>query len=161
MAQLTTQIWLQKKGMRSASLYYIEKGWISYEYNSFGRGYHAYMNIWNPFVGKTLKFRQEPSNNMDKNAVVIIRSGSWEKETIVGHVPRIFSKTCSMFLKVPNALIEFQVVVSKRLNHGGGYGLGIPVIYRFYGQEKLVNWLIKKDEAVKKELECKVFKCLK
>ena len=31
----------------------------------------------------------------------------------------------------------------------------ILVIYRFYGQEKLVNWLIKKIEAVKKEVECK------
>ena len=31
-----------------------------------------------------------------------------------------------------------------------------PVIYRFYGHEKLVNWLIKEIEAVKKELECKV-----
>ena len=139
---------------------YIEKDWISYEYNPFVRGYHAYMNIWNPFVGKTLKCRQEPSNKVDKNAVAIIRSGLWEKETIVGHVPQNFSKTCSMFLKFPNTSIEFQVV-GKRLNHGGGYSLGIPVIYRFYGQEKLVNWLIKKDEAVKKELECKVFKCLR
>ena len=34
-------------------------------------------------------------------------------------------------------------------------------IYRFYGQEKLVDWLIKKIEAVKKKLECKVSKCLK
>ena len=97
---------------------------------------------------------------MDKNAVAIIRSYSWEKETIVGHVSQNISKTCSMFLKVPNTSIEVQVV-GKRLNRGGGYSLEIPVIYRFYGQEKLVNWLIKKIEAVKKELECKVSKCLK
>ena len=56
--------------------------------------------------------------------------------------------------------IEAQVI-GKRLNRGGGYGLEIPIIYRFYDQEKLVNWLIKKIEAVKKELECKVSKCLK
>ena len=108
------------------------------------------MNIWNPLVGESLKCRQEPSNEVDKNVVAIIRSGSWEKE----------GKTCSMFLKVPNTLLEFQVV-GKRLNRGGAYGLAIPVIYRFYGQEKLVNWLIKKIEAIKKELECKVSKCLK
>ena len=36
-----------------------------------------------------------------------------------------------------------------------------PVIYRFQGHEKLVNWLIKKIEVVEKELECKVSKCLK
>ena len=89
---------------------------------------------------------------MDKNAVAIIRSDSWKKETIVGHVPQNISKTCSMFLKVPNTSIEVQVV-GKRLNRGGGYG--------FYGQEKLVHWFIKQIEAVKKEFECKVSKYLK
>ena len=107
------------------------------------------MNIWNPLVGDTLKCRQEPSNEVDKKAVAIIRSDSWEKETIVGHFPQNISKTCSMFLKIPKTSIEVQVA-GKRLNRGGGYVLEIPVIYRFYGQEKLVNWLIKKTEAVKK-----------
>ena len=107
-----------------------------------------------------LKCRQKPSNEVDKNTVSIIRSDSWEKETIVGHVPQNISKTCSMFLKAPNTSIEVQVA-GKRLNCGGGYGLEIPVIYRFYDQKKLMNWSIKKIEAVKKELECKVAKCLK
>ena len=49
----------------------------------------------------------------------------------------------------------------KRLNPGGGRGLKIPVISHFYSQEEIVNWLIKKIEAVKKEFECKVSKCLK
>ena len=65
-----------------------------------------------------------------------------------------------MFLKVPNTSIEVEVV-GKRLNRGGGYGLEISVIYRFYDQENLVNRLIKKIEAVKAELECKIYKCLK
>ena len=38
----------------------------------------------------------------------------------------------------------------KRLNRGGGYGLGISVKYRFYGQEKIVQWLPKKIKTVKK-----------
>ena len=65
-----------------------------------------------------------------------------------------------MFLKVPNTSIEVEVV-GKRLNRGGGYGLEISVIYRFYDQENLVNRLIKKIEAVKAELECKISKGLK
>ena len=65
-----------------------------------------------------------------------------------------------MFLKVSNTSIEVQVVW-KRLNCGGSYSLEIPLIYRFYGQGKLVNCLIKKTEAEKKELECKVSKYLK
>ena len=118
------------------------------------------MNIWNPLVGETLKCWQKPFNEVDKNVAIIIRSDSWDKETIVGHVPQNISKTCSMFLKVPNASIEVQAV-GKRFNHGGGYSLEIPVINCFYGQEKLLNWLIKKAEALKKELECKVSKRLK
>ena len=111
-------------------------------------------------VGETLKCRQESSNDVDKNAVAIIISDSWEKKNIIGHVPQNISKIWSMFLKVLNTSIEVQVVGNK-LNRGRAYGLEIPVIYRFYGQEKLVNWLIKNIEAVKKELECKVPKCLK
>ena len=93
------------------------------------------MNIGNPLVGETLKCRQEPSNKVDKNAVAIIRSDSWEKEAIVGHVAQNISKTCSMFLKVPNTYIDVQVI-GKGLNHGGDYGLEIPVICCFYDQEK-------------------------
>ena len=99
--------------------------------------------------GRNVEMRQEPSNEVDKNAIAIIRSDSWEKETIVGHVPQNIFKTCLMFLKFPNTLTEVQVV-GKRLNRGGSYGLEIPVIYRFYAQEKLVNWLMKMTEVVKK-----------
>ena len=94
---------------------YIEKDWITCEYNSFARGYHVCMNIWNPLVRETLKCRQEMSNEVGKNVVAIIRSDSWQKETIVGHVPQNIFKTCSMFLEVPNTSIEIQVV-GKRLN---------------------------------------------
>ena len=61
---------------------------------------------------------------------------------------------------IPFTSIEVKVV-GKRLNHGVGYGLKIPVKYRFYGPEKIVQWLTKALTTVKKELECKIFKCLK
>ena len=57
--------------------------------------------------------------------------------------------------------IEAEVAGKKRLNRGGGYGLEIPVIYRFYGQEKIIMWLTKKLKAMKNELQCKMSKCLK
>ena len=44
---------------------------------------------------------------------------------------------------------------------GGGHGLEIPVVYCFYSPENLINWLISRLEAVQKELEDKVLKCLK
>ena len=52
------------------------------------------MNKWNPLVGETLKCRQESSHEVDKNAVAIITSYSWEKEAIVGYIPQNISKTC-------------------------------------------------------------------
>ena len=60
-------------------------------------------------------------------------------------------------LKVPNTSIKVEVV-GKVENRGGGYGLEIPVVYRFNGPEKLVKWLIKKIVAVRKEFDCKVSK---
>ena len=65
-----------------------------------------------------------------------------------------------MFFMIPFTSIEVTVV-GKRLTRGGGYGLETPVKYRFYGQEKVVQWLAKKLETVKKELECEISKCLK
>ena len=79
---------------------YIEKDWITYECYSFAKGYHAYMNIWNPLVGETLKCRQEPSNEVDKNAVAIIRSDSWEKKkTLLGTFHKTFPKLARCFWK--------------------------------------------------------------
>ena len=37
----------------------------------------------------------------------------------------------------------------------------IPIKYRFYGQEKIVQWLTKKLETVKKKLRYKISECLK
>ena len=37
----------------------------------------------------------------------------------------------------------------------------IPIKYRFYGQEKIVQWLTEKLETVKKKLQYKISECLK
>ena len=138
----------------------IEVNWHEHQYESFARGYHVYMNIWRPLVGEMLKCMHEPSNEVDENAIAIIRTDSLRKKIIVGHMPQNISKICMLFLKVPNTSITAEVV-GKRLNRGGGYGLEIPVMYRFHGPEKLINWLGKKIKAVKSDLYCKVVKCLK
>ena len=44
-----------------------EKNLATYEYNSFARGYHAYMDIWNPLIGEILKCKREPTNEVDKH----------------------------------------------------------------------------------------------
>ena len=135
----------------------IDKDLVTYEYDSFARGFHVYMDIWNPVIVEILKCKREPTNEVDKHAVAIMCSGSLGKESVVGHIPHNISKFSSMFLTIPSTAIEVEVL-GKRVNRGSGYG---PVEYRYSGQEKLIQWLAKKLEAVKKELECKISKCLK
>ena len=59
-----------------------------------------------------------------------------------------------MFLMILFTSIKVEFI-SKRLNRGDDYRLEIPVKYRFYDQEKIVQQLNKKLETVKKELEYK------
>ena len=54
-----------------------------------------------------------------------------------------------MFLMILYTPTEIEVV-GKRLNHGRGYGLEIPIKYRFYSQEKILQWLTKKLGTIKK-----------
>ena len=107
----------------------------------------------------TMNKKQEPSNEVDKYVVAIIRKESWETESIVGHVPEIISKCCSVFLAIPNTAIEAQVF-GKRVNCGGGYELEIPVIYRFFSAARLVKRVDKKISAVKNKLMYETAKCL-
>ena len=44
-----------------------EKNLATYEYNSFARGYHASMDIWNPLIGEILKCKREATNEVDKH----------------------------------------------------------------------------------------------
>ena len=125
----------------------IDKNLVTYEYDSFATGFHVYMDIWNPVIGEILKYKREPTNEADKHAVAMC-SDSLGKESVVGHIPQNISKFSSMFLTVPSNAIEVEVS-DKRVNRGSGYGLEIPVKYRYYGQEKLIQWLAKKLEAVK------------
>ena len=54
--------------------------------------------------------KREPSNEVDKYAVAIIRKDSWENESIVGHVPENISKCCSMLLTINNTAIKVQAM---------------------------------------------------
>ena len=113
------------------------------------RDYHAYIDIWNPLIGETLKCRREPADEVGKHAFEIMRSNSQGKESVVGHIPQNISKFSNMSLMILFTSIEVEVV-GKRLNRRGGYGLEIPVKYRFYCQQTIVQSLTKKFETVKK-----------
>ena len=53
-------------------------------FNSYSRGYHKYINIWEPLIGdESLIYRKEKGNVYDPHAIAIIRGND-----IVGHVPQ-------------------------------------------------------------------------
>ena len=52
-------------------------------FNSYSRGYHAYMNSWIPLIGdESLICRKEKRNKYDPHAVAITRNN-----VVVGRVP--------------------------------------------------------------------------
>ena len=53
----------------------IEKNLATYEYDSFARGYimRICMDIWNPLIGEILKRNREPTKEVDKNVVAVMR----------------------------------------------------------------------------------------
>ena len=75
--------------------------------------------------------------------------------TLLGTFHETFQYYVLMFLKVQNTSIRAKVI-GKRLNGRGGYGMEVPVNYRFDGHEKLIKWFIKKIGAIKNKLENKV-----
>ena len=89
------------------------------------------MDIWTPKVSDEIFcLKSENKNQHDKFAVAIVL-----EEQIVGHVPKNLNKIFHEFMKIPNYTIGFKVT-GKHVNHGAGYGLEIPVQYRFIGAEK-------------------------
>ena len=85
----------------------------SFSFNSYARGYHAYMKIWNPVDGEVLVFTRETDNPHDNYAISIIRNSY-----IAGHVSLGLSKTFSNFLYLP-VYTMLCIVTGKRINHGG------------------------------------------
>ena len=124
----------------------VEDKSIKFTYSSFSRGYHAYMNSWNPIVGDdSLICEREDNNEHDEHAVAVMYhdSISWK---VVGHVPLHLSQVMSNFLRFPNCSIRVTIT-GKRVNRGVCLGLEIPIHYIFYGDERVIAWV---EKAIKK-----------
>ena len=128
--------------------------------NPTHNGCHAYMDIWPmPLIGDELILKPEPSNQYDQNAIAIIKEDI-DSQKIVGHAPQMLSKILKMFVSLPEARISC-VVMGKRVNRGGGYGLEIPIKVRLEGNSKAVAWAKKKIESLYKSHYDRVKKCYK
>ena len=105
----------------------------SFTFDSFVRGYHVYMEQWEPWIGEVLPLEREPTNPDEKCAVAIKKCGE-----AVGHVPFNLAPVVSVFLKRSSnkGLAE---VTGNRVNRRAGYGLEIPCI--FYGSRLYIERL--------------------
>ena len=72
------------------------------------RGYHVYRHIWEAHVGENLVCERQPNNERGRYAVSVKQDG-----TIIGHLPRKFSRVCSLFLRRGGS-IECTVRGSRR-----------------------------------------------
>ena len=117
-----------------------------FSFNSFFRGCDAYMDIWSPNFGDETLYLEPGDGNEehDKNAMAVII----DRKT-GGHIPKNLSKTFNRFLMHPNCTIKCTVI-RKRVNHGAGYGLEIPVNFKFLGPAKAIQWA---ENTVKKAIQ--------
>ena len=122
---------------------------------SYVRGYHAYMNIWNPKLGDNeVEVKHEVNNEHDKFTITIFYS-----KRIVGNVPTNLSKFFYQFLSLPNCTISCEVT-GKRVNRGGGYDLEIPVNYIFLEPNKAIEWIEKRVTEIISDVVMKTEHCL-
>ena len=108
----------------------------SFEFPSFIRGFHVYMNIWEPEINEVLNLAHEKDNKSDKFAIAVLKSGR-----IVGHAPRENAKIMYFYLKRGGSISV--TVTGTKVNRGEGVGIEIPGIYRFVGPEKETKGLAK------------------
>ena len=63
------------------------------------RGYYIYQSIWpNPIVGEDVSCEQEAGNGHDPQAVAMMKLIDGNMY-VVGHVPRMISSVCSIFIR--------------------------------------------------------------
>ena len=133
--------------------------------NSFIRGYHEYMDHWEPNAEDEFLLKREPDNVKDSNAVAVVQAAKDkacisdqcqatrvtavhpnnlnDEFDVIGHVPKLMAMWLTKFLKRP--LNSAKVIVKgKRVNRGGGYGLEVPCQYHFQGDNFSCKWLHEK-----------------
>ena len=127
--------------------------------DTHSRGFHAYMDIWNPKIGEELAILKEPENEHDKFAVAVKRNNTVSRD-VVGHIGRHISKVIFQFLSLPGSTASAQVT-GGRVNRGAGDGLEIPIKMKLVGHKKSVEWINKKIKAIDNEINSAVERCMK
>ena len=103
---------------------------ISFEIESFVKGYHAYQYEWPPRVDDVLKAKIELTNIVDKYAVCVLLH-----DRVVGHLKRgksgRFAKTIFYFLRADTYSSCTVIIKGKAVNLGDGEGMQVPCKLKF------------------------------
>ena len=102
------------------------------EFQSYVRGYHAYIDSWTPVNGQALLLKREPTNSHCVHELPYIlktRSLATSRTT----APKM-----TAFLR-RDVNKGFAEVAGDQVNRGAGYGLEVPCTYRLYGPKAYVD----------------------
>ena len=115
---------------------------VSFNLDSFIKGYHVYQEFWYPELHEMLSAVPEPRNIVDKYAVSVQRDGE-----VVGHLMKgksgRFAKTIFYFLRADKKNDCTVVVTGKAINRGDGEGMQVPCTLNFKGHRKWIDILKK------------------
>ena len=111
--------------MAEGALYY------SFTVNFMIRGYHICKDIWeSPTIGEELFCEREIGNPKDPLAVAVMKLIGGEN-TIIGHIPRIISALCSLFIR-RGGILKCSVDGSERYSADlpqGGMDRGVGIYF--------------------------------
>ena len=115
---------------------------VSFNLDSFIKGYHVYQEVWSPELHKMLSAVPEPRNIVDKYAVSVQRD-----DEVVGHLMKgksgRFAKTIFYFLRADKKNDCTVVVTGKAINRGDKEGMQVPCTLNFKGHRKWIDILKK------------------
>ena len=115
---------------------------VSFNLDSFIKGYHVYQEVWSPELHEMLGTVPEPRNIVDKYAVSVQRD-----DDVVGHLMKgksgRFAKKIFYFLRADKKNHCTVVVTGKAINRGNGEGMQVPCTLNFKGHRKWIDILKK------------------
>uniref|UniRef100_A0A1X7SY28 HIRAN domain-containing protein n=1 Tax=Amphimedon queenslandica TaxID=400682 RepID=A0A1X7SY28_AMPQE len=103
------------------------------------RGHHVFKSIWTPYIDEVLQLEVEDNNPHDQNAVVIKKD-----DTIVGRVPKEFSKVINNFIS-SGGIVDCKITGKRKL----GKGLEVPCTYVCNGSKEKIAMLRKSIAKIK------------
>ena len=109
---------------------------------SFLKGYHAYIDLWKPFINEELTTAMEPKNVVDKYAVCVKKNN-----VIVGNVPLgkdgRFAKMIFYFLRADRYAECKVIITGKEVNFGNGKGMQLTCLLNISGTKNILQVLCK------------------